>query len=127
MQPVKDAILRWERIQNKSRRIIAIAVELRNKRQKPAEATVFVWAAKDVVVDDGSTVNDLVALTVPKDIDVQQAKKDLTEKIPPLAVLVVQDLEEGIKARLESIFGAESWDLPMVRKGDRMEVAVPKQ
>ena len=79
---------------------------------------ILAWPSETITADDGKEIDGIVALSVPNHVTVRRALFDLAQRTYPIAVVVVQVVDNFLTVILESHYGTRSWKFRIERRGD---------
>lgn len=89
------------------------------KRKKKIDPFLLSWPATVVKAYDGSPINDICSLELPKDQSEWPSMfRDTVRLTNPFAVLLCEQRDKDIHLIIESEYGTRSWTIPIQRRGD---------
>lgn len=88
------------------------------------EAYAFSWPAPQTRSDDGTLVQDLVMMAVPKEGELIALRR-FVERTRARGLLLIREEGSTIIALFETQHGARSWIVPIERRGDYWALSTP--
>lgn len=108
----------WDDLLDRAAHAITVLKRMWKKKHK-LPSMILSWPASAVKDDKGKTIDDVISLTVPDNITLSKAIRDMVVRTKPYALLVCDTRQQDVvKVFLESHHGARTWTIPVKRHGD---------
>lgn len=107
----------WDDLVKKAATSIDVVRKQWGKKQHVPKM-VMAWPSSAIVDDQGVPIEGVVHLTLPSDVTLSKAIRDIVQRTNPYALLVFDSSTDGVKVILESHHGTYVWQLEARRHGD---------